>query len=86
MKTITIRNLSEDAHDRLRQRAARNRRSMEAEARALIEGLDAPAEPVLDLDRLRRLQDRAIAAFGGPGETQGEVDRFLRGRAESWGE
>ena len=86
MKTITIRNLSESAHDRLRQRAARNRRSMEAEARSLIESLDAPLEPALDLDRLRRLQDRAIAAFGGSGETQGEVERFLRSRAESWGE
>ena len=37
MAAITIRNLDDDAKERLRVRAATNGRSMEAEARALIE-------------------------------------------------
>lgn len=36
MATLTIRNLPEEARDALRRQAADNRRSMEAEARALI--------------------------------------------------
>jgi plasmid stability protein len=41
--SITIRNLDDDAKERLRVRAAANGRSMEAEARALIEkGVSSP--------------------------------------------
>ena len=84
MATLTIRNLSERAHDALRRRAAENRRSMEAEARQLIEALgEAPVRPAMDEARLKRLQARAIAALGG--ET-GEVDRFLAERERFWGE
>jgi antitoxin FitA len=43
MATITIRNLPDEVRDALRIRAARNRRSMEAEARAsLIEAAERP--------------------------------------------
>ena len=43
MPTLTIRNLPEEVRDALRIRAARNRRSMEAEARAsLIEAANRP--------------------------------------------
>lgn len=87
MATLTIRNLSEKAHDALRRRAAENRRSMEAEARLLIESLGETAvRPAMDEARLRRLQARAIAAFEGEAGKAGEVDRFLAGRDRSWGE
>jgi plasmid stability protein len=36
MATLTIRNLPDDVHDKLRVRAAQHRRSVEAEARALL--------------------------------------------------
>jgi plasmid stability protein len=36
MGTLTIRNLPDDVHDKLRLRAAKNRRSVEAEARDLL--------------------------------------------------
>lgn len=44
MGTLTIRNLPEDVHDKLRLKAAKNRRSVEAEARAVIaEAVEKPA-------------------------------------------
>ncbi|NWG52554.1 MAG: hypothetical protein HXY28_02440 [Hydrogenophilaceae bacterium] len=44
MGTLTIRNLPDDVHDKLRLRAAKNRRSVEAEARALLaQGVAASA-------------------------------------------
>ncbi|MEZ5086941.1 MAG: Arc family DNA-binding protein [Tessaracoccus sp.] len=44
MTAITIRKLPEDVKQKLRMRAAANRRSMEAEARAiLVAGLEQPA-------------------------------------------
>ncbi|HEY3013501.1 MAG TPA: TraY domain-containing protein [Nocardioides sp.] len=36
MATITVRNLDDDTQRRLKQRAAANNRSMEAEARAIL--------------------------------------------------
>jgi phosphopantothenoylcysteine decarboxylase/phosphopantothenate--cysteine ligase len=40
MASITIRNLDDDAKERLRIRAAQNGRSMEEEARILLAGQD----------------------------------------------
>lgn len=37
MATLTVRNLPEDLHRALKVRAARHNRSMEAEARAILE-------------------------------------------------
>jgi plasmid stability protein len=37
MASIIVRNLSEDTKERLRQRAARHRRSLEAEVRSILE-------------------------------------------------
>ena len=84
--TLTIRNLSDRAHDALRLRAAGNRRSMEAEARLLIEGLDAPEATASHLDAIRALQAHAIAAAGGPEKAKGIVDSFLAERAGEWDE
>jgi plasmid stability protein len=45
MATLTIRNLPDDVRDRLRIRAARNGRSMEAEAREALKHLYKPERP-----------------------------------------
>lgn len=47
MKSITIRNVPEDVHRRLRVRAAHNGRSLEAELRALLGAIvrAKPAQP-----------------------------------------
>jgi plasmid stability protein len=47
MATLTIRNLEASVKERLRVRAAQNRRSMEAEVRAIVtEGVEALARPL----------------------------------------
>jgi plasmid stability protein len=57
MATLTIRNLPEEIRDELRMRAARNGRSMEAEARQVI----AQATLPLVLERLRHIPFTIIA-------------------------
>jgi plasmid stability protein len=87
MATLTIRNLPEEVRDGLRLRAARNGRSMEAEARAVLAaGVidDGRGEAPSDVRaRVRRLEqimkpyrskDRSI------------VDEFLAERRKLWGE
>jgi antitoxin FitA len=65
MASITIRRLPEHTKRRLRMRAARNGRSMEQEARELLEaGLaraDADAEP----ENLGEAIHKLFAPFGG---------------------
>ena len=46
MAAINIRNLSEETHRALRVRAAENGRSMEAEARAILDQAVRPADRV----------------------------------------
>ncbi len=53
MAALYVRNLSEDARDRLKEQAARNRRSMSAEAAAILE--EALVGPTDDEARRRRL-------------------------------
>lgn len=43
MATLTIRNLSDDVRQALRERAAKNNRSMEAEVRSILEAAALPA-------------------------------------------
>ena len=43
MAAITVRNLDDDVQRRIKQRAASNNRSMEAEARAILSAAVAPA-------------------------------------------
>lgn len=45
MATLTIRKLPDDVYDRLRVRAAQNKRSMEAEARAVLIAADKDPRP-----------------------------------------
>lgn len=56
MPILTVRNLNPEVHQLLRERAARHGRSMEAEARVIIE--DAVTPPKTDLVTLvRRFAD-----------------------------
>jgi antitoxin FitA len=48
MATLTIRNLPDDVHQGLRQRAAANGRSMEAEARVVLSQVVAPVDSDVD--------------------------------------
>ena len=71
MASITIRNLDDDMKRRLRVRAAKNGRSMEAEAREiLLVALASPGAPV----NLGQSIHARFAALGGV-----EVDRQERG-------
>lgn len=81
MATLTIRNLPDEVRDRLRVRAARNGRSMEAEARALIAEAvsEAPSPPEDARARVKRLQD-LVARHIPPGSYS--VDQFLAERRE----
>ena len=55
MASILVRNLPDDAKERLRQRAMRHKRSLEAEVRAILER--AAQEAVSPTDRPERFPD-----------------------------
>lgn len=57
MATLTIRQISEETKARLRERAAREGRSMEAEVRAILEAATRPQEPPSSPERLWALVD-----------------------------
>ena len=78
MAALTIRNLPDDVHDALRRQAASNRRSMEAEARAVLAAsvVQRPSEA----QKARILADFwAMSPGRRPGEPEGwsGVDEFL---------
>lgn len=57
MATLTIRNLPDEVHDALRRQAAEHRRSMEAEARAVLQAAIAPKPSEVDRkNAIRELQ------------------------------
>lgn len=57
MATLTVRNLSEATRRALKERAARHDRSMEAEARAILEGAVARPDHVAGwMERTKALQ------------------------------
>ena len=58
MATVTVRNLDPDVQQLLKERATRHRRSMEAEARAILTAAVRPA------DHLRRWLDAAQVLRG----------------------
>jgi plasmid stability protein len=61
MATVTVRNLSESTRRALKERAARNDRSMEAEARAIIEGAVARPDHVAGwMERTRALRGEPL--------------------------
>jgi plasmid stability protein len=59
---ISVRDLDDDVRERLRVRAARNGRSMEAEVRAILTAAVSEPEPPADL--FTTLHER-FAALGG---------------------
>lgn len=69
MASITIRNLDDDAKERLRMRAARKGRSMEEEARLLLAGLDDAPEsvPVRAASAAGTLRDKRVLLIVGGG-------------------
>lgn len=76
MATLTIRNLPDDVHARLRVRAAKAGRSMEAEARAILNSA-CPDEPRLStLDDVQRWVDEL---FGG-NKPKNVVDELIAER------
>jgi antitoxin FitA len=73
MAAVTIRNLPDNVHRALKQRAARHKRSTEAEMRAILEAAVQPK------DRLRL--GSAIAALSRKaGVTRDDVEALERAR------
>ena len=58
MAALTIRNLPDDVRDRLRVRAARNGRSMEAEVRAILAAAADAEQTKTSLEDVQRWVDQ----------------------------
>ena len=83
MATLTIRNLPQEVYDRLRARAAENKRSMEAEARELVErALPLKLSQEEFLQRMRQ----TMATIPKERRDNFTVDKFLAERRQMWGE
>lgn len=76
MATLNIRNLSDEIHARLRVRAAKAGRSMEAEARAILTSACSEEAGTVSAAELQSFVDRL---YGGR-KPSGVVDDFLRER------
>jgi len=77
MPVLNIPNLSEDVHQRLRERAERNHRSMEAEARTILtDVLLTDRKPSHSLEQVREI----IEAHYGDQKPTGVVDEFIAER------
>ena len=78
MATLTIRNLPDDVHDALRRQAAEHRRSMEAEAREVLQaGVARKPTKQQKAVALARLQAiKPLVDRGEPDDWSG-VDEFL---------
>lgn len=76
MAVLTIRNLPDDVRDRLRLRAARAGRSMEAEVRAILTEASLAEQGHESAEALRDWVD----ALYGAGRPHGVVDDLLADR------
>lgn len=83
MATLTIRNLPDEIYDRLRRRAAENKRSMEAEARDLMAKALPPR--IDQAEAIRRMQE-LIERLPPEAQEKISVDSFLAERRKMWGE
>jgi hypothetical protein len=82
MAQLTVRKLDDDAKQRLETRAARNGRSLEAEARAILEEAAAvEIGPILRNDE-KGFGDLMYERFKDSGLTEEEFHRFNAGIAE----
>ena len=87
MATLTIRNLPDAVRDKLRVRAAQNGRSMEAEARHVLEGAVENAEDQLGEDEIaKRVAEIQQELRNYIPEGRSLVDEFLAERRRMWGE
>ncbi len=85
--TLTIRGLPAKDYARLRKRAAESKRSMEAEARAIMsEALASKPRKSVDKAWLKKLQD--IVAKSTKRRDSGSLlsEEFMRERRQMWGE
>jgi plasmid stability protein len=89
MATLTIRNLPDEVYDRLRVRAAENKRSMEAEARAVLMNAEKAAHPhqktITHEEAMRNLKSM-MAAIKPKEGFESLTDEFLAERRAMWGE
>ncbi len=84
MATLTIRNLPDEIYDRLRTRAAHNKRSMEAEARDIVSAAVRPTSESA-AEAIRRMQE-LVARLPKKNQDSFTVDKFLAERRKMWGE
>lgn len=75
MAVLSIRNLSDEVHRRLRLRAARHGRSMEAEARAILAEAVIADEPLSPAE-LQRWVAEKLRGTSGQGMVCGEPLRL----------
>ncbi len=85
MKNVTIRNLSDEVHRAIRQRAAGNERSIEAEMRAILTDAVQPAERIklgsllfAGISEENRLTDDERETYFGRDRTPTEPVEFGR--------
>lgn len=79
MATLNIRNLPEEVHRALRQRAARHNRSMEAEARAILGEVCRPQRSTQDA--VRRIQAWVDDQYGAD-KPANVVEELIRERRQ----
>ncbi|MEY3012514.1 MAG: Arc-like binding domain [Pseudomonadota bacterium] len=78
MAILNIRNFDDESHQRLRMRAARNRRSMEAEARQILE--DAMAAEIASAAAAATDLQQFVVDLYGDALPGGVTDDFLAER------
>lgn len=85
MKNVTIRNLSDEVHRAIRQRAANHERSIEAEMRAILTDAVQPAERIklgsllfAGISQENRLTDDERDTYFGRDRTPTEPVEFGR--------
>ena len=83
MATLTIRNLPDEVYERLRKRAAENKRSMEAEARDIV-AKALPSRANIE-EAIRRMQE-LVEPLPREAQEKISVDSFLAERGKMWGE
>jgi plasmid stability protein len=76
MPTLTIKNVPEELHERLKEQADRHRRSMNSEAIWILEQVLTPSRPTAEeaIARAKALNDRIGTTF--------DADLIERGKRE----
>jgi plasmid stability protein len=82
MAQLVVRNLDDGVKERLRARAKRNRRSLEAEARAILE--EAAVKEGARKKQARGLGSRIAERFKGIGFTKEEKRAFDKAIEARW--